>query len=225
MFPWVMVRREISKIIREDYGNYEGKLQKQFQPVHKFLRQAKGDSWFLNYLKYRRIENPKPKYTMPDLGVFIKSNYQVVDFLENPCKFIAAIDPYSKGGGGKSSLSHDKRMLGVEELKRLIGFEAPYFPIIFHEPDYFPIHSTARGKVVACINHDPKLLSKRRSRVNWDRVNRDITDLSCKHKVDPDLLPVLYRGPAVTVLPPTALAEVYGMLRWMDYLLNKNLSF
>jgi len=57
--------REINKIIKDQYGNYNGRLMKPHKTLHEILRRGMGDKAFLEFLIKETQRNPRPKYKLP----------------------------------------------------------------------------------------------------------------------------------------------------------------
>lgn len=53
---------KISEIIKDQYGNYQGRLVAPLGMLHARLRRIWGDEKFLEFLEERKRENPCPIY-------------------------------------------------------------------------------------------------------------------------------------------------------------------
>lgn len=57
---------KIASLIKEEYGNYSGRLMRKFIIVHAHLRYEMGDEKFLEYLEEQKVKYPKPTYKISD---------------------------------------------------------------------------------------------------------------------------------------------------------------
>lgn len=61
------VKSEIDRIIKERYGNYNGRIFLGLRVFHNAIRSEKGDVYFLNLLNNLQKELPRPVFTLPNL--------------------------------------------------------------------------------------------------------------------------------------------------------------
>jgi hypothetical protein len=57
-----LMNEEINNIIKEQYGNFQGRKMIRLGKVHEVLRKRLGDEQYLKYLREQVINNPRPVY-------------------------------------------------------------------------------------------------------------------------------------------------------------------
>lgn len=60
------VRKKIAQIVKEEYGNYLGRMVAPLGILHKRMRKVLGDEKFLEFLEKQKKENPRPVYQMQE---------------------------------------------------------------------------------------------------------------------------------------------------------------